>query len=125
MCISCFHLMLPFDLLLRKVFYKKTNRIFDISTGIEFWNDVALFISVIIWVGSFFALGSYIDTNEFHKVFSSVTSLSQNQYYMLAILTVIDNISVEAIDAAAAVTAEAATNSTAAATARMLQQGNR
>ena len=66
MYVSFIQLILPFDLMLKAFFFRKTGRRGAVVDGFTLL-DIALFFCVVIWVFKFYTLGVYDRDNLFHS----------------------------------------------------------
>lgn len=84
---SCIHLMLPFDLVLRRYFFKKTNRNPESILGVEFLVDFGLFFGTLIWLFTFLKFGQFISDDQVHNQFKEDPSDRSDLFYMMSIIS--------------------------------------
>ena len=87
MLLSCFQLMLPFDILLRKYLFRRTNRQPESLLGAEFLIDSCLFVCMLIWVYSFSVFGRALPEDQIHLQFKQSPLDVASFHYMLAIIS--------------------------------------
>ena len=87
MILSCFQLMLPFDILLRKYLFRRTNRQPESLLGAEFLIDSCLFVCMLIWVYSFAVFGRALPEDQINLQFQQTHLDAASFHYMLAIIS--------------------------------------
>ena len=88
---ATYHLIFPFELLLRFYFYSKTNRIPEKFLSIEMFLDIGLCVFTAIWYSHEFHYNTYREDIGLYNLADDITLLKEDQLFMLSVITVMLN----------------------------------